>query len=652
MMHTLTTKRTSAGFALPTVLIASVVMLVILIAAVGASSSIRTSLNLQYYNQLAREASESGVARAKECLEANGYVAQWNSASNRQLRPGTSCLGGPACTNLDSCFVLNSPNIRTTFSVILPEDLTVSQVLNVTSTVELLRSSNGSVWKTYTNHLRAQVGRSINFNNVSFGFQLQTGGGGANYATIGSDGLLRTAGSNIFGQLGNGSTASALVPNEVTLPSGIPKSIYTGFQAQGSNIFIITTNGIVYGMGEGAKGQLGNGTMSDSSLPVPFGTLGSPGREGISVTVNGKNTFVLTKMGTSYDIYAAGDCLWGNLGTTYEPTDEGCTHLSTPARVTLPTYTIADPNTHPTSDIAADSYTALVRMEGGRVYGWGLNHWDQLAKPHYPEAYPISFARTSTPIQVGTYGDIGQPKAVQIAFDGDTTYVVDDAGKIGAVGGNYYGQLGKGDQSPSSDFNEIPLAGKARKVTTDLSFASVLTCTNLVGNCVDGEVWSFGINDYGQLGNNIASPLEGELPVPPAPFDDTGRRFELNPVKFNLPGLVKAVDVFTTSIPQYNTFVIGDDGNVYGAGRNQYGQLGIGTAGPSVSTPAKMLGLPDGVRALQVKAGFGTTVVLASDGKIYTVGNNSDGQLGDGTTTNSYTLKANKYVNVLPVNYF
>jgi alpha-tubulin suppressor-like RCC1 family protein len=53
-----------------------------------------------------------------------------------------------------------------------------------------------------------------------------------------------------------------------------------------------------------------------------------------------------------------------------------------------------------------------------------------------------------------------------------------------------------------------------------------------------------------------------------------------------------------------------------------------------------------------VQTGFGTTVILTTGGKVYTVGNNSDGQLGDGTTTNSSVPKANRYTNILPVTVF
>jgi hypothetical protein len=81
------------GFALPTVLIASVILLSVLAVAVSATSAIRTTLKNQYYAQLAQIAGESGVAYAKACLAANGNVPQWTDA--KPLKPSTDCFGNP-----------------------------------------------------------------------------------------------------------------------------------------------------------------------------------------------------------------------------------------------------------------------------------------------------------------------------------------------------------------------------------------------------------------------------------------------------------------------------------------------------------------------------------------------------------------------------
>lgn len=79
------------AFALPTVLIASVVLLTILAVSVTATTASRTALKNQYYTQLAQIAGEAGVAFAKACLEQSGNVPTWSD--DNPLQPGTDCNG-------------------------------------------------------------------------------------------------------------------------------------------------------------------------------------------------------------------------------------------------------------------------------------------------------------------------------------------------------------------------------------------------------------------------------------------------------------------------------------------------------------------------------------------------------------------------------
>src|SRR5664279_3862003 len=79
------------GFALPTVLIASTIMMTVLLLSVQANTAVRADLLSQFYNQQARLASESGIARAQQCLAANGGVATWSDT--HPLTPNTNCSG-------------------------------------------------------------------------------------------------------------------------------------------------------------------------------------------------------------------------------------------------------------------------------------------------------------------------------------------------------------------------------------------------------------------------------------------------------------------------------------------------------------------------------------------------------------------------------
>lgn len=82
---------TSRAFALPTVLIASVVLLMVLAAAVTATTAVRTSVKVQYYTQLAQLASESGAVYARACLAANNNIPKWTDT--QPLTPATDCAG-------------------------------------------------------------------------------------------------------------------------------------------------------------------------------------------------------------------------------------------------------------------------------------------------------------------------------------------------------------------------------------------------------------------------------------------------------------------------------------------------------------------------------------------------------------------------------
>ena len=56
------------GFALPTVMISSVVMLIVLLASLVAASSANSLIRQQYSDKLIKEAAEAGVAMANACL--------------------------------------------------------------------------------------------------------------------------------------------------------------------------------------------------------------------------------------------------------------------------------------------------------------------------------------------------------------------------------------------------------------------------------------------------------------------------------------------------------------------------------------------------------------------------------------------------------
>lgn len=77
------------------------------------------------------------------------------------------------------------------------------------------------------------------------------------------------------------------------------------------------------------------------------------------------------------------------------------------------------------------------------------------------------------------------------------------------------------------------------------------------------------------------------------------------------------------------------NGNVWAWGFNGYGQLGDGTT-ISSATPVQVQ-FPAAIAITAIAAGYDHSLALDTYGRVWTWGDNIDGQLGDGTTTNSST---------------
>jgi alpha-tubulin suppressor-like RCC1 family protein len=702
-------------------------MFMILVAAVGATSSARVALDAQYYDSLARDAAESGASQAAECLKLNNYIATWSASA--PLRPNTTCSGGPACMDVAKCFIVKTPTYSTSYSVgAVTDDGTGTQTFNVTATVNLLRKSDGATAKTYSRVLGTQVGSQVTTTSVVFGYNSN----GSFFATVGRDGIMRAAGWNGWGILGNGTYSDTLIPTKFKAPTTFPiVSGYSNFLSVGYALYGIDSQGNAFGAGYNGAGQIGSGSTA-TYVPTPE-KVAIPGNKPVQkVIVGGWTNYFLT---TDGNLYAAGECDQGRLGSNYPIT--GCADQALPIRVNLPTPNPADPNTIPTTDIVSDRYTTFVRMVGGRVYGWGDDEYGELGDDAYTPH--------SSPVQIGTYGNTGQPKATQIAFDGNSIYVLDDAGKLNSMGFSNYGNRGNRtvslynpqtsrcfdntnadgvsirlytcNSTPAQQFqyrsdNSIYNAnvGKcldntnadgislhlntcngtpAQKFTWDpwaYQFVNpqsgkcidnkngdavtlwLYTCNNTVAQnyamtttwlspfnmtgingqftaittdqwhitalTTTGEVWSAGINTSGMFGNG------------------TSNMFQPDPIKFQLPAGVTGKYIYATNSgastdPAYkNLLVIGNNGKVYGAGGNSFGQLGNGATAVTQKTPVAM-NVIDGVNitAREVQVGAGTSVIYTTSGRVYTVGRNDSGQLGDGTTTNRSTPYLSQYIN-------
>src|ERR1700677_1530259 len=119
------------------------------------------------------------------------------------------------------------------------------------------------------------------------------------------------------------------------------------------------------------------------------------------------------------------------------------------------------------------------------------------------------------------------------------------------------------------------------------------------------------------------------------------------PEQMSLPAGVTGTAI---AAGQDTSYAIGSDRNLSASGENEVGQLGDGTdTGPDVctqplglpnepcSTVPVRVSLPSGVTLTAIAAGYESGYATGSDSHLYAWGANSDGELGDGTTTNADT---------------
>lgn len=99
------------------------------------------------------------------------------------------------------------------------------------------------------------------------------------------------------------------------------------------------------------------------------------------------------------------------------------------------------------------------------------------------------------------------------------------------------------------------------------------------------------------------------------------------PVPVSLPAGVTALAVAAGG---GHSLALGSDGELYAWGDNSRGQIGDGST--LQRTAPVQVSLPAGVSALAIAAGNGHSLAMGSDGTLYAWGNNDSGQLGDGST--------------------
>ena len=272
--------------------------------------------------------------------------------------------------------------------------------------------------------------------------------------------------------------------------------------------------------------------------------------------------------------------------------------------------------------VAAAAPRSAGASSGTAAMTWGENFHTQLGAGYKDnwEAAPVSvLGLTNVTSVVPAY-------KYNLALLGD--------GTVWAWGGNAYGQLGDGTHEDAAlPTPVINLAG-----ATAISAAGTHSLALLSNNTV--EAW--GSNEYGELGNGILNPNER-----------TNKKGEKESTMVGSgsaePKLVpELTGVVAIASGGGSNFALLEDGQLMAWGENDVGQLGIGEKGPEIcktgvgevrcSTrprPVDLAGLPEGVKVTALSAGAKSVYALLSNHEVRAWGSNANGELGNGSTTDS-----------------
>jgi alpha-tubulin suppressor-like RCC1 family protein len=134
----------------------------------------------------------------------------------------------------------------------------------------------------------------------------------------------------------------------------------------------------------------------------------------------------------------------------------------------------------------------------------------------------------------------------------------------------------------------------------------------------NGELYSFGGNGFGQLGNGTVD--DGLWVV------QVGTDFDWESISAG--GGINPVGADDAALNGGHSLAIKTDGTLWAWGSNYYGQLGLGTT-DDATTPMQVGKERGWVR---VSAGKLHSFAWKADGSLWGWGNNAEGQLGNGTS--------------------
>jgi alpha-tubulin suppressor-like RCC1 family protein len=426
----------------------------------------------------------------------------------------------------------------------------------------------------------------------------------------------------LFGRLGDGSTTSSNIPVAVSTAGVLGGKRITAIGAGQFHTCAITdevTNN-AYCWGYNNSGRLGDGSTTNSSIPVAVFTAGVlSGKIITAIGAGEKHTCAITDEVTN-NAYCWGYNSDGQLG------DNSITNRNIPAAVS----TAGVLSGKRITAISAGGYhtCAITDQATNNAYCWGFNATGQLGVG--------STTSSNIPAAVSTAGVLSTKRITAIGAGGYHTCAITDEATNNAYcwGKNATGQLGDNSitnsKIPVAVFTAGVLSGK---IITAISPGGYSTCA--ITDEATNNAYCWGDNSEGQLGDN--SNTNSNIPV--AVFT---------------AGVLSGKSITAISAGAYHTCAITDEAtnNAYCWGNNYDGELGDdSTTSSNIPVAVSTAGIvPSGKRITAISAGTYHTCAITDEAtnNAYCWGYNGDGELGDNSNADSNIPVAVSTAGIVP----
>ena len=354
----------------------------------------------------------------------------------------------------------------------------------------------------------------------------------------------------------------------------------------------------LYSWGKNKYGELGIGNLSNADTPSPIISIDHQFIK--SVKSGGRNSVILTQDG---GIYLCGSNIFGLLALNSEIQN------NEQKQKTFKKIKYFDEQEIIIKDISIAEFHCLALDKNGKIFGWGGNLFNKLGRKFdvlqgMPNQIPIKNKIKS--ISCGDYHSCAiSEEGILYSWGG---------------GGESYnkGQCGHGITKDIQKPKKVEFFIKKNLKVKNVSCGGYHTIIMTESE----ELFSFGKGIYGQCG--FGEPEDTSTPKKIYFDENQNLKYEND----------KKISIIDIKCGGEHSLFLSSNKKLYVCGHGYLGQLGLGNN--------KNINLPTIVKCLsnktiiEIAAGWSHSLVLTSEGNVYSTGCNKYGELGIGKNLNRY----------------